>query len=158
MVIQVRKKAQGPNILMCTRNDGSCTWASIHPGMELHDLAHVVVETTLGFSNAFYGLVAQGYDIGDFALPREKRPKELLPSNLPVEAHQAEHIVNMLHITFREGRADMLGTLQTLLSEGKMGYPVQLTTEKWNGMIMDLRELSDQWDGLGLEGTLEFNF
>ena len=32
----------------------------------LHDLIHYVVETTLGYREAFFGLLAAGWDIQDF--------------------------------------------------------------------------------------------
>ncbi len=76
------KKGKDKSTLHCIRKDGTATWSTIYQGMEIHDLAHFAVETELGFKKAFYGLLASGYAIQDFALPRAKRPKSLLPENL----------------------------------------------------------------------------
>jgi hypothetical protein len=64
--------------------------------MEDHDLCHFAVEITLQFKNGFYGLIDRGFNISDFELPRNERPLELIPANLPLEAQQTEFIVNLL--------------------------------------------------------------
>ena len=61
-----------PDTLTCIRDDGSATWMHIHRGFVQHDFAHYVVETTLGFQDSFFGLVAKGYNIPDFSLPTSK--------------------------------------------------------------------------------------
>ncbi len=64
--IEIRKNDQRPSILHCTREDGSVTFAKLHPNLEIHDITHYVVEQHLNFSNAFYGLLSQGHDIFRF--------------------------------------------------------------------------------------------
>ena len=49
MEISLQKHSTKPSILKCVRNDGSVTWAKLHPGTETHDLAHFAVETVLDF-------------------------------------------------------------------------------------------------------------
>lgn len=39
-----------------------------------HDLTHFAVETTLGFRRGFYGLLADGWEIADFAAPWPRGP------------------------------------------------------------------------------------
>jgi hypothetical protein len=41
------------------------------PFFAYHDLAHYAVETTLGPGQAFLGLVASGWDLGDFGSPED---------------------------------------------------------------------------------------
>ena len=80
-----------PDTLTCVREDGSITWAYLHRGFVHHDFAHYVVETTLGFENAFFGLVAKGHDIPDFSEPKGQRPFDI-----PKEAMDTEPIVALL--------------------------------------------------------------
>jgi hypothetical protein len=59
-------KEDKPGTLTCTRDDGSCTWQRSSPFFALHDLIHYAVETTLGYEDAFFGLVARGKDLDAF--------------------------------------------------------------------------------------------
>ena len=70
MLIQLKKGRDGPSTLSCLRSDGSRTWAKEHPFFPLHDLRHYAVESVLGFDEAFFGLIAAGWEIDDFAKPR----------------------------------------------------------------------------------------
>lgn len=63
------KRADGGAVLRCVRDDGTVTWqrqrgrsAGFFP---LHDLTHFAIETVLGARRAFYGLIAEGWDIED---------------------------------------------------------------------------------------------
>jgi hypothetical protein len=69
MVIQLKKGRDGPATLACVRADGSRTWGKEHPFFPLHDLTHCAVESVLGFDQAFFGLIATGWNIDDFAKP-----------------------------------------------------------------------------------------
>ena len=91
--IRIKKNTDGSAVLTCTRADGSVTWQrQLGPQgafFPRHDLTHYAVETTLGYVNGFYGLVAAGWDISDFGPPWKKGP-------LPREAGNAELIVGFL--------------------------------------------------------------
>ena len=89
MRIQLKKGRDGPSTLACVRADGSRTWAKEHPFFPLHDLTHCAVESVLGFEEAFFGLIARGWEIDDFAKPGAS-------GRLPGEAILAEHIVGVL--------------------------------------------------------------
>lgn len=93
LIIAIKKKTDGSAALSCRRADGSVTWQR-QDGLQgrffpLHDLTHYAVETVLGCSHAFYGLVARGWDLGDFGKPWPRGP-------LPGEAGGAELIVGFL--------------------------------------------------------------
>ena len=69
MRVQIEKRADGATVLRFQRKDGTEDWqkqqgphAAFFP---LHDLTHYAVETTLGITDAFYGLVASGWSIED---------------------------------------------------------------------------------------------
>src|SRR5689334_5107407 len=90
LVIRIKKKTDGSAALTCTRADGSVTWqrqdGQLGQFFPLHDLTHLAVEQTLGFARAFYGLLAEGWDMSDFGRPERR-------GMLPEEAFLAELIV-----------------------------------------------------------------
>ena len=61
MQIRLKKGRDGPDSLACVREDGTSTWRRIQRGLAFHDLAHYAVETELGLTEGFYGLVASGW-------------------------------------------------------------------------------------------------
>lgn len=65
MIIRYTKGQDKGDSIACFREDGSATWARANVGVR-HDLIHYVVETTLGLQEAFYGLLAAGWDMHDF--------------------------------------------------------------------------------------------
>src|SRR6266571_3914122 len=63
LLIRIKKKSDGSAALSCLRADGSVTWQR-QDGQQgrffpLHDLTHYAVETVLGHTRGFYGLVAE---------------------------------------------------------------------------------------------------
>ena len=88
--IRIKRHSDGSASLTLTRADGSVTWqrqmgqlGNVFPP---HDITHYAVETSLGYDRAFYGLVAEGWEIADFALPWPRGP-------IPREAREVELIV-----------------------------------------------------------------
>ncbi len=89
--IEIAKQPDGSGVLRCTRQDGSVTWQkqtkhAVH--FALHDLTHYAVETALGYRHAFFGLIAEGWDVDDTAGKAARGP-------LPVEAIEVERIVGL---------------------------------------------------------------
>lgn len=146
------------SVLRCIRNDGSNTWTKIEPAIEFHDLAHYVVETELGFVNAFYGLLARGFDIADFEMPRDKRPEELRPPNLHVEALQTEHIVNLLQISQQRDSAEFLPMLGEILAEKDIPFPASLNKQSLNSIQLRLKGLLLRWGRLREGESLHLQF
>jgi len=93
LVIAIKKKSDGSASLACRRADGSVTWQRQEGAQgrffPRHDLTHYAVETVLGLDQAFYGLVASGWELSDFGHPWPRGP-------MPVEAIAAELIVGYL--------------------------------------------------------------
>jgi hypothetical protein len=96
--IEITKRADGCGVLRCTRDDGSVTWqkqtVTHAPHFALHDMTHFAVESALGFSNGFFGLVAQGWDIDQTTGKSSRGP-------IPAEALEVESLVG----TFDSERA-----------------------------------------------------
>jgi hypothetical protein len=88
MIIRLKKAEQGTCALSYVRKDGSSTWQKASPYFALHDLMHYAVESTLGYKQAFLGLLASGKNIQDF----EKNAKDWLPT----EAMWAEIMTGQL--------------------------------------------------------------
>jgi hypothetical protein len=89
--IEIVKRTDGAGVLRCTRPDGSVSWQkqprhAAH--FALHDLTHFAVETVLGCRRAFFGLVADGWDIEDTTGKGARGP-------LPEEAAETERIVGL---------------------------------------------------------------
>lgn len=73
LTVRIKKKSDGEAALSCERSDGSVTWQR-QEGQSgrffpLHDLTHFAVESVLRFDSAFFGSIARGWDISDFAAP-----------------------------------------------------------------------------------------
>lgn len=76
LVVRIKKKTDGSAALSCVRADGTTTWqrqeGQLGRFFPLHDLTHLAVETVLGFRRAFFGLLAEGWDMSDFGKPERK--------------------------------------------------------------------------------------
>ena len=89
--IEIAKPADGAGVLRCIREDGSVTWQKQNrhaAHFALHDLTHYAVETVLGYRQAFFGLIADGWEIEETAGQSER-------GDLPAEALEAEKIVGL---------------------------------------------------------------
>ena len=89
--IEIVKQPDGAGVLRCTRQDGTVTWQKQNKHaahFALHDLTHYAVETTLGYRNGFFGLIADGWDIEDTTGKGAR-------GALPVEAVEVEQIVGL---------------------------------------------------------------
>lgn len=82
------KHRDGSTSFRLTRPDGTATWQRSRGATGAffppHDLTHLAVESTLGHRRGFYGLVAAGWDLGDFGAPWPRgRLADIDPSELP---------------------------------------------------------------------------
>ena len=136
-----------PDTLTCIRDDGSVTWSHIHHGFALHDLTHYVVETSLGFNDAFFGLIAKGYNIPDFNLPKSKRP-----FHIPEEAISVEPIVALLQMEHWESFPE------NLIDTDSQELPPNVTSEQINNMRKRLNELVQKWESILPGESLELEY
>lgn len=150
LTIQLHKQFNKPTILKCIRADKSETWSKLHPNTEYHDLAHIAVEKSLGFKNAFYGLVSQGVNISDFELPENQKPEALKGPNLPKESLVTEHLVNLLTIEqFNTGDTiDFIAQTQTILKENNLPFPDNLTADTLTTIRTQFKHLISEWNNL----------
>lgn len=155
MRIRITKGKNGPNTLTCIRDDGSTTWAKVQDYFPVHDMTHFVVETTLRIPNAFYSLVADGWDIPDFAVKGAAK-------RIPPEANLVEALVSRLQQELMPGSehtVDSYNEEVLAILEG-IGNPSRraVTEEELNEMRGRLRELMSKWRGLEPGEALELIF
>ena len=157
MTIRFTKGKDKPDTLTCRRDDGSCTWTPLNLAAG-HDLGHYAVETTLGFRSAFFGLLAQGWNIQDFGRPDPQSGRKPV---LPPEAMQAEVLAGLLDMERRSCRppahALFLGMLASACAG--LGLPAPaLGTAQLDAIRACRLGLVRRWAEVG-EGTfLELDF
>jgi len=155
MVIHIKKGRDGPATIACIRADGTRTWSKEHPFFPVHDLTHCAVESVLGFNEAFFGLIAAGWNIDDFEKPVARR-------RMPFQAVVAEHVVGVFDreralpepLTAVEFNETVLASLP---SAERGGF--QQLTEAQLARVRELRSsLEARWYALPLGDTLEVKF
>jgi len=162
LAIRLKRHADGSASITLTRGDGTVTWQRQSGSLALvfpsHDLTHYAVEQTMGYGSAFYGLVADGWDIPDFGTPWPRGP-------IPDEAREAEMVVGLFD-GMRRDRGDWsAATLNTLLAElvasSKYAHslvPRRLSDEDVARVRARRDALLDQWAATAQGSSLELTF
>jgi hypothetical protein len=160
MKIRITKRSDGGSVLHCTRRDGTVTWqrqrgkhAVFFP---LHDLTHYAVESTLGHKAGFYGLVAEGWDIGDFGSPWPRGP-------MPDDAVTSELIVGFLDA---ERASGVEWTVADLNEKATLYNAEHDRTPKWTTLTDEdltrvrsaARQLIARWRALAPGDAIELLF
>lgn len=160
LVVRMKKKSNGEAALTCERSDGSVTWqrqeGQVAGFFPLHDLTHFAVESVLGFDDAFFGLIATGWDISDFAASGVKQ-------RLTADALLAELLVGFFDLEQRTGvlgdADDFAWKIRTYCEEHKMPSPCFVITDEQIAAIRAKRgELFDAWQTVPPGETLELRF
>ncbi len=118
---------------------------------------HYAVETTLGMRRAFFGLIAEGWDVTTFEEPGTA-------ARLPAEAIHAEQIVNLLLQEAVEGESRLAEVFNATLAAAVAGAkqmqtaPPVLTELQLSRIRERFGELSAEFRSLGEGETLELNF
>ena len=144
------------------RSDGSVTWQRQKGSLALvfpqHDLTHYAVETTLGYRGAFYGLVADGWEISDFAKPWPRGP-------IPVEAREVEMLVGLFDGMRRDraarDSAELNRQMQRLVDDSKFADAItpRVLTDADVAAVRQLRDsLLMQWAAVEPGDSLELEF
>jgi hypothetical protein len=160
LLIRIKKKTDGAAALSCVRADGTTTWqrqeGQLGRFFPLHDLTHYAVESVLGLPRAFYGLLAEGWDITDFGKPGTKE-------RIPSDATFAELIVGYFDLeraTSGIGNAEEFNEKVDAYyrDRGLSTTPLRLSDEQL-GRIRQLRaELFVRWSALPPGDALELTF
>ena len=159
MKIQFTKREDGAALLRCVRADGSATWQRQDDNravfFPLHDLTHYAVESELGFSRGFYGLIAEGWDIRDTTGKGARGP-------LPDEAIEAEYIVGAVGAERSSGStctAEEFNSLAAAFAKTRqLPEPRRLTEADLTRVRSRIEELFARWRALPKGATLELVF
>jgi hypothetical protein len=164
MLIRFKRHPDGSASLTCVRDDGTSTWqrqnGSLGQVFPPHDLSHFAVETTLGYTRGFYGLIAEGWDIADFAKPWPRGP-------IPVEAQEVELIVGFFDTDRRSfgqmseaefnDHAERYVAARKSAKGGSLGAP-RLTAARIDAVRQRRGELLARWGALNPGEVLELKF
>jgi hypothetical protein len=159
LVLGFKKRPDADPLLVLTREDGSFTSGRIVPGYgPVHDMAHYVAEHTLGLCAGFLGLVASGWEIGDFEVKGTARrlPDDAMLAESVAGALSAEEMMQQF-----SSAEDFTWGVQAVLSDNMKRDPVEqagLTAESLAAMRAELGELHLRWRALPPGGTLELQF
>jgi hypothetical protein len=157
--ITITKRADGGAVLKCMRDDGTNTWQKVEGKQAaffpLHDLTHYAVESELGIRDAFYGLIAQGWDIDD-TTGKEAR------GALPEIAIFVENVVGTLDAERGSGSRwtaeEFNESCARFAANGGRAAPRALTDEELARIRRRRAELLAQWSALPPGQALELEF
>ncbi len=164
MLIRLKKTRDGV-VLTCVRDGGTVGVQRTGYGgyFALHDLMHYAVETTLGFGDAFFGLMAQGWDFATFGDRNDPRYRAM-----PAEAVIAEHLVDILTRGIRESAwrdPDLLAiwaddvNAELGASLGRAGLPAfRVEPASLAAICRAFRALADRWAAVPVGEHLELAF
>ena len=148
------KKGKTKNTITCKRPDGSATWMQGEPFMIIHDLTHYVVETQLGLQEAFFGLLARGWDITDF-----ENKQKIRSTDIPMEGIRAEILVGLLLTERNDGQE--MNDFNSVYgdSSGKFNLLVQpLEASVLNKLREGVDDLINKWRFMPMDRPLVLNF
>jgi hypothetical protein len=150
-------KRDGTPVLSVTRRDGSVAWQRQSFFFPIHDLTHYAVETVLGLRQAFWGMMADGWEFADFGTPW---PRGRMP-NEP-EALLAEVIAGWFDTTRASGEEPDGARLNAHLADvfAQHGHPSpRAVTAGEFARIRELRaELARRWHALAPGEAMELEF
>lgn len=157
--LRLGRRADATVLFELRRRDGTSTWEKRSgPTAEFfsaHDLTHFVVESELGFRDAFYGLVARGWDLRDFGRPWPRGP-------LPPEALLAEVLVGYLDVTRASGHPltadDCNRSVRDYFAATTHTVDLVITDAALERIRARLHDLLHRWNELKPSETLALSF
>jgi hypothetical protein len=159
LTFRIKKRPDSSALLVLVRDDGSSTSGPIGPPQgygPVHDLAHYVVERTLGLTEGFLGLVAAGWEIGDF---EQKGAARRLPTEAMLAEVAAGELSRQAMMWQWSSAADYAWALETTMRTSQPDYTVpEITEQAFEGMRVELLKLRQRWNELPLGETLELPF
>ncbi len=134
--------------LACVRADGSrCEVAMPRQGILPHDLIHLLVESRLGFSDGFIGLVAKGADPQATA---EQLHTAADPAR-QTQAAQAEAVVESLQAQLWSGSFDAAlfrYGVATACAMRAVPVPELGSDARWHSVFDEVERLGGDWNRL----------
>jgi hypothetical protein len=122
-----------------------------------HDLVHYAVETTCACREAFYGLLARGWDISSFGVAD---PATGAKPAIPLEAGQVEMVVGAFQreLAGAIDPADFQAGLELSCTAAGISYPAFLAGGQIDEVRHAIPRLFAAWKTLPVGETLELRF
>jgi hypothetical protein len=159
LTFRIKKRIDASSVLVLVREDGSSTSGSIGPPGgygPVHDLAHYVVEQTLGLSEGFLGLVASGWEIADF---EKKGTARRLPAEAILAEVAAGEMSRQAMMWQWSSAEDYAWAVETTVRRSQPDYTLPaITHDRFDGMRVELMRLRQRWNELAPGETLELAF
>lgn len=159
LTIRIKKRPDATAMLTLVRADGSSTSGAIGPPNgygPVHDLAHYVVEHTLGLTKGFLGLVASGWDIGDFEV---KGTAKRLPAEAVLAEVAAGEISRQAMMWQWSSAEDYVWAVETAVHTSQPDFEIPpITDDTFESMRAELLGLRQRWNQLAPGETLELSF
>jgi hypothetical protein len=160
LTLRLTKRAADEYVLTCVRPDGSIAQKHYRGPTAMffpkHDLTHYVVETALGLRRGFYGLVAEGWNLGDFGTPWPR-------GKPPADADPVEDVVQLLDretgAQQRWTAAEFNSFITQFQQQHSTARAIAPITEKTLALIREqIREFTSAWLALPVGQTMELSF
>jgi hypothetical protein len=150
--------AEAADLLTCVRTDGTTTSQPMaRQGVLPHEAAHFVVETVLGWHDAFFGHVARGGTLEEVSA---KLHGEHAAWSKMIQASQAEALVDCLQAEQWGGPRDPADFAQALIGACRRRgvSPPDITPEELERVRVALREFGAAWRPLAPGRSVERTF
>jgi hypothetical protein len=158
MKLTITRLDQGRYETVVTRDDGVSyrLHGVAHSFAMPHDLAHFVVEKTLGLKDGFWGNVADG--VGGRRKPRAAERSESLLKDNAAQLNEAEVLVRIFNDTIEQGHAANSPVLQERL-RGRLARPGlkfrHFSAVEISGVYSAYKNMLSQWQQIPAGGKLD---
>jgi hypothetical protein len=145
MRLEFVKNEGKPHVIRYYRDNGTQTWMQADDFFIRHDLSHFAIESTLGYTTAFYGMINAGTELSDFT---NKQKRDAL--SFTREAMLAETTANLFLMDLMQGRVNNFNKVQQEAMKTSVPSisPVSMNEEQINAVRNALRQLISQWENL----------
>jgi hypothetical protein len=131
-----------------------------------HDIAHYVVEKTLGLDQGFWGRVAAGGVFPSMShIDGRRKPKAAERSNSVLKANpdklsEAEVLVRIFSETTQQGHGATATVLGNRLKERRTtrGRKIEISPAQISSIFADYESLRSRWSDLPVGGSIELRW
>lgn len=144
--------------LACVRPDGTATTGTLpRQGILPHAAVHFVIETTLGWHDAFFGRVARGETIDEVTAKLHGQSGAWAKMT---QAMQTEALAECLEAEQWSGSSDPAAFAEALIAgcRRRGAVPPEITAEEVDRLKVALREFGAAWRPLAPGTSLERTF
>jgi hypothetical protein len=152
-------KRDGTPVLSLTRRDGSVAWQRQKHFFPVHDLGHYAIESVLGLRQAFWGMMADGWEFADFGIPWPRGPMPNVPEALLAEV-VAGWLDKFAHRMADEesGAAELNAHLAEYCEQHGAPEPRTVTTDELARIRKMRDDLARRWHALAPGEAMELSF